>query len=154
VFRDEKGNPSVEIHSVRTALRRDARGAIITDLVVELTQRRGGYFKKEDQKKAEQQPHPKKVKTRREAKKFNPMPDFKYRAGCTIVIDTTNNVFRHIIRTRGDVADENEFDQLRKFLTGDADPSASAFAGTRGSSLREAQPGLYEPFALLHRGGG
>ena len=153
VFRDEKGNPSVEIHSVRTALRRDARGAIITDLVVELTQRRGGYFKKEDQKKAEQQPHPKKVKTRREAKKFNPMPDFKYRAGCTIVIDTTNNVFRHIIRTRGDVADENEFDQLRKFLTGDADPSASAFAGTRGSSLREAQPGLYEPFALLHRGG-
>jgi hypothetical protein len=152
VFRDENGDPSVEVHSVRTALRRDGRGGIITDLVVELTQRRGGYFSEKDQKNAEKQTKLKKVKTRKEVKKLNPVPDFKYRAGCTIVIDTTNYVFRHIIRTHGHVADQDEFEQVRAFLTGDADPSASAFAGLRGSSLRVQQPGLYEPFALLHRG--
>ena len=44
VFRSSSGLPTVEVHSVRTALRRSPRGALVTDLVVEITQRRRGYF--------------------------------------------------------------------------------------------------------------
>ena len=40
---------AVEVHSVRTALRRTAEGSTVTDLVVEITQRRRGYFDKDEQ---------------------------------------------------------------------------------------------------------
>src|SRR6187402_2039954 len=43
------GALAVEVHSVRTALRRTARGGTVSDLVVEITQRRRGYFDAEQQ---------------------------------------------------------------------------------------------------------
>jgi hypothetical protein len=143
VYRNKAGEPTVEIHSVRTALRRDARGSICTDLVVEITQRRRGYFKKEDQEAADKRTKP-----------FRPneQGDFKYRAGCTIIIDTRENIFRHIIKTHGDINDEDEINLTRQFLTGEAGPSANAFAGPRAVSLKKRKHPLFnEPFALLHR---
>jgi hypothetical protein len=146
VYRKKTGEPTVEVHSVRTALRRDAHGSIVTDLVVEITQRRRGYFKKEDQEKADKRSTPFSAKEK---------GDFKYRAGCTIIIDTKQNVFRHIIRTPGPIDDDIELERIRQFPTGDAGPSANAFAGMRAVSLRErAYRGLNEPFALLHRHSG
>ena len=52
VFRSRTGEHrvAVEVHSVRTALRRSPRGATVTDLVVEITQRRRGYFDAADTK--------------------------------------------------------------------------------------------------------
>src|SRR5262249_22911069 len=44
------GTLSVEVHSVRTALRRSARGAIVPDIIVEIMQRRRGYFDADKQK--------------------------------------------------------------------------------------------------------
>ena len=49
IYRNRSDLPTVEVHSVRTALRRDARGATVTDIVVEVTQRRRGYFEQADQ---------------------------------------------------------------------------------------------------------
>ena len=49
VSRGKDGGPAVEIHAVRPAIRRTARGMTSTDLVIEITQRRDGYFDKEEQ---------------------------------------------------------------------------------------------------------
>ncbi len=145
IYRDRYGKPSVEVHSVRSALRRDARGAVMTDLIVEVTQRRRGYFDRAEQESFDRAKTPLTDDDR---------PDFKFRAGCTIVIDTTMGAFRHIIPTRGTVADDNELERARRFLTGDADASVNAFDGMRTRSLREPKLGrLSEPFALLHGGG-
>ena len=56
IYRNDWGDPSVEVHSVRTALRRNLRGAIQTDLVIEVTQRRRGYFESDEQDGAESRP--------------------------------------------------------------------------------------------------
>jgi hypothetical protein len=128
---------------VRTALRRDSRGAIQTDLVVEVTQRRRGFFERDEQEGADRGPA------------FDPEQDgdFKFRAGCTIVIDTTRNAFRHVIQTPGTVADDAELELVRAFLARDASPDANAF-NPRTRSLRSPRGGgLNEPFALLHRHG-
>ena len=135
------GRPALEVHSVRTALHRDnSAGAIVTDLVVEATQRRRGYFTEEAQKAADA--------------RADPFPedddgaddhDFVYRAGGrTLLIDATDNVIRHVIRTPGNVADERELARVRAYLTGEADPDADAFGGVREVRGRE-------PFAMLHR---
>jgi hypothetical protein len=137
------GRPSVEVHSVRTALRRDARGSTVTDLVIEVTQRRRGYFDEKEQMRQDSLP----VQPTQSER-----PDFKFRAGCTIVIDTTRSVFRHIIRSPGSVDDDGELERVRQFLTGDPGPGTNAFDGMRTPSLREPKNrGLDEPFALLHR---
>jgi hypothetical protein len=142
IYRNEWGEPSVEVHSVRTALRRDSRGAVLTDLVIEITQRRRGYFDPKDQEQADRGPP------------IDPDMDgdFKFRTGVTIVIDTTKNVFRHVIRTAGTIAEDAELEMVRTYLTGDAGPSVSAFEGVRTKRLRAPNHGsLDEPFALLHR---
>jgi hypothetical protein len=137
------GKPTVEVHSVRTALRRDARGAIMKDLVIEALQRRRGYFSEDEQKKADARHHD---------FDHDEDGDFKYRAGCTIVIDTTKHEFRYIIPTPGDVENNNQLRRVREFLTGDAGPDTNAFDGERTRSLHETgYRGLDEPFALLHR---
>ena len=142
IYRNRSGEPTVEIHSVRTALRRGSRGSIETDLVVEITQRRRGYFDRVEQDAAEAQP----------AAGSDERADFKFRAGCTIVIDTTKNVLRHIIRTSGAVNDDGELDRVRRYLTGEAGAETNAFDGVRALSLRERPAGARnEPFALLHR---
>jgi hypothetical protein len=151
IFCYDDGTPKVEIHSVRTALRRNARGGIASDLIVEITQRRRGYFNAEKQKKVDAD---------------GPLGaddegDFIFRAGCTIVIDLTGREFRHIIRTAGSasdvrlhgtVADNDELERVRAFLTEEAPPSVNAFVGEKTLSLKErAAAGWNEPFALLHR---
>lgn len=143
IYRSKSGAPSVEVHSVRTAMRRDARGAVSADLVIEITQRRAGYFDRDEQKKRDAHGPP---------LSGDDKGDFKFRTGCTVIVDTTKNIFRHIIRTPGTVADDAELEYVRQFLTGDADATVNAFDGVRAQSLRERRPrGLDEPFAMLHR---
>ncbi len=52
VFRGAGGEPTVEVHSVRPALRRTLDGGLRTDLVLEMTQRRRGWFDAEEQRAA------------------------------------------------------------------------------------------------------
>ena len=142
VYRGASGEPTVEIHSVRTALRRDTRGTMVTDLVVEITQRRRGYFDPDEQERTDA-----KAGTGCEDNE-----DFKFRAGCTIIIDITNGTIRYIIRTPGTVANDDELKRVRKFLTGEGDAGTNAFDGIRTLSRRERRYGVpSEPFAMLHR---
>jgi hypothetical protein len=126
--------PAVEVHSVRTALRRSARGATVTDLVVEITQRRRGYFDAGKQK-------------REDANGVDPVTggDFLYRAGCTLLIDPVTMGVRRVIRTAGTVNDDAQLGRVRRFLTeGGLQPDNAFWLA------RDAIHAL-EPFALLHQ---
>jgi hypothetical protein len=129
------GALAVEVHSVRTALRRTVRGATVSDLVVEITQRRRGYFDAAKQaamdKGAGQPPD---------------NGDFRYRAGCTLLIDPQTMTVRRVIKTAGDIADNGQLDRVRRFLAGDLVPN-NAFERARAAMTAR------EPFALLHRDG-
>jgi len=137
------GCPSVEIHSVRPAIRRNLEGEVRTDLVIEITQKRKGYFQREEQAE-----HDAKGKTYSQI----PEEDFIYRAGCTILIDVATQEVRRVIRTAGDIADNEQLDRVRRFLLGETGASGNAFDAGLASSARSPQAiNRDEPFALLHQ---
>lgn len=142
VYRDDQSNPTVEVHSVRPAIRRTIRGTARTDLVIEITQRRRGYFDRDKQADMDQ---PGNFIDR------DKDGDFKYRAGCTILIDPGNQEVRRVIRTAGTVADDAELDRLRRFLLGESGVTGNAFdAGLARSLAGRNDSERDEPFALLH----
>ena len=133
--------PTIEVHSIRPAIRRTTYGGPRTHLIVEITQRRRGYLDRKKQKEIDEGkiPVPKDE------------PDFKYRAGCTLLIDPSTQEVRRVMRTAGDVADDNQLERVRSFLQGESHPGDNAFDagvaagwGSSGASSRS------EPFALLH----
>ena len=149
VFRSKASNngPATEIHSVRSALRRTPRGGTLTDLVVEITQRRRGYLDQETQKQQDSG-----TATRQEP--YN----FIYRAGCTLIIDLKEMKIRYVIRTPGTINDDSQLEQLRRFLNGETgqdapnafDSPAVALTASMAGGLRGAHQVFREPFALLH----
>ena len=58
----------------------------------------------------------------------DPERDFKYRAGCTLLIDPEEMQIRRVIRTPGPVDDEDELDRMRHYLLDGLSPP-NAFAG-------------------------
>jgi hypothetical protein len=136
VFRSKSGAVAVEVHSVRTALRRSPRGGTVSDVVVEITQRRRGYFDKnlQVQKDAQAKPHV-----------ADGDYDFIYRAGCTLLINPVTMEVRRVIRTRGTIADNRALERVRSFLADGGLPPPNAFS--RARDVVHAR----EPFALLHR---
>jgi hypothetical protein len=137
------GDPAMEVHSVRPALRRTIDGTVRTDLVIEVTQRRRGYF---DPKVQEQQDDRTHVVAELP-------PDFIYRAGCTVLIDPRTSVVRRVIRTPGTIASDHELERMRRFLVGDGTEAVgNAFDSGIGDSYATAEKRVRaEPFALLHR---
>ena len=143
IYRNVFNEPTIEVHSVRTAMRRDSRGQTATDIVIEVTQRRRGFFDKQKQTDVDA------GKARITGGQDG---DFKFRTGVTIVIDSTRNAFRHIIRTPGTIADNRELEIVRAYLTGEGEADSNSFDGRRQRSLSEPRTrGLDEPFAMLHR---
>ena len=139
-----KDGPAVEIHSVRPTMRRTTSGMISTDLVIEITQRRDGYFDPQEQAKMDQRG------ARAGRKRLK--PDFRYRAGATVLIDPATSEVRRIIRTPGTINDDAELDRVRRFLLGEGGGSGNAFDGGLAMSLRGRDPAARtEPFALLHQ---
>ena len=138
VSKGSDGGPAVEVHSVRPAMRRTLQGSTSIDLVIEITQKRDGYFERELQAKMDAG-----VPETRQ-------PDFIYRAGVTIVIDPATRDVRRVIRTAGTIIDDGEMDRVRRFRMGEHD-GGNAFDGGLGVSLQHEDPkDRYEPFALLH----
>lgn len=133
--KDGQRRVAVEVHSVRTALRRNSRGGLVTDLIVEITQRRRGYFDPKDQQQEDGPDRPAKAQKH----------DFVYRAGCTLLIDYRNMEVRRVIRTPGTINDDGELERVRRFLVEGGLPPPNAFDGAHG--VGDAK----EPFALLHR---
>jgi hypothetical protein len=143
VFRNE-GGPTVEIHKVRPAIRRTLNGSTRTALVVEITQRRRGYFDREVQKKLDG--------GTAVLPEDAPPHDFVFRAGCTILIDPVTAEVRRVIRTPGTIADDTELERVRRFLTGEAGGVGNAFdAGLAGSMDGGCRITRDEPFALMHQ---
>lgn len=142
--------PAVEVHSVRPALRRTLDGGLRTDLVMEVTQRRRGWFDPDEQ-------------TRRDAPGNTNLSgfDFIYRAGCTALVDPSTGTIRRVIRTRGTIADDRGLDRMRRYLTGQSSGSGEqSIAGVVGDAYSAgiarslSKPArVFEPFALLHRAG-
>lgn len=138
VFRTRRDNRvAVEVHSVRTAIRRSPRGATLTDLVVEITQRRRGYFDPEKQKAMDAQRSPQGISAQHH--------DFVYRAGCTLVFNPQTNEVRRVIRTPGTIADDVQLERVRHYLVEGGSEPDNAFAMSR--QVMNAR----EPFALLHQ---
>ncbi|WP_206107860.1 gluzincin family metallopeptidase [Paludisphaera rhizosphaerae] len=132
------GRARIEVHSVRTALKQGALGWPEPHMVVVLTQSRDGYFDKEIQNERDSTPKSEK----------DSACDFKYRAGCTLLIDPQEMQIRRVIRTPATVADESEFDRMRSYLLEGLAP-LNAFAPASKRFRPDA-----EPFAFLHSHGG
>jgi hypothetical protein len=142
VFRSNS-EPAVEVHAARPAIRHTLSGSSRTDLVIEVTQRRRGYFDLDVQKKLDAAA-PLVVDA--------PPHDFLYRAGCTILIDPVTAEVRRVIRTPGTIADGDELDRVRRFFVGESGATGNAFdAGLAESLGRTGRPQREEPFALLHQ---
>ena len=137
VFRSKKGTPTIEVHSVRVARRRGFRDTLLTDLVVEVRQRRRGYFDPKEQEEVDSGA----VQLPRGAG-----GDFRFRRGCTLIIDPASQRVRYAISTRGNVADDKELERVRRFLTGERDAADNPFYGTS-----PAMELAGEHFAALHR---
>ena len=134
----KNGRANIEVHSVRTAIKQGALGWPEKHMVVVLSQWRAGFFDKDMQKAKDQFPDA-----------FNDSKrDFKYRAGCTLLIDPEEMQIRRVIRTPGTVADEDEFGRMRDYLLGGLTPP-DAFAPVTDRFAANA-----EPFAFLHSHGG
>jgi hypothetical protein len=145
VYRSKEG-PTVEVHAVRPALRRTLDGSARTDLVIEITQRRRGYFDPDEQKRRDDRNDPLSTVVAE--------PDFIFRAGCTILVDPRTAVVRRVIRTRGTIASDAELDNVRRYLKGEIVVIGNAFDAGLPRSLRDEGPApRNEPFALLHQMG-
>ena len=129
---------NIEVHSVRTAMKQGVLGWPEQHMVVVLSQWRGGYFDKDKQRTKDREPSAWKDEAR----------DFKYRAGCTLLIDPEGMEIRRVIRTPGTVADDDELDRMRRYLLDGLTPP-NAFAG-----VGERFGANAEPFAFLHSHGG
>ena len=131
-----RGTPLFEVHSIRFARHQDADGRPAMDLVVQITQKRGGYQDPDAQKEADEG---------RDAGEA----DFKFRGGCTLLIDLPNaRVRRCIVK---DILSDTRLDYQRKYRE---DSSGQSLWATYYGDFRTEEPA--EPFAMLHRdpGGG
>jgi hypothetical protein len=147
-YYEKRGEPAFEVHSVRPARRIGLGSQPRTDLVVEITQRRRGYF---DPQKQEEQ-------DRREADWET--PDFIFRGGATLLIDLESGQVRYCVYKRVGPEADDRLRRQRRFLTGPPDRSlrASYFGDPRktyfenmAQAIEENTPFEIEPFALLHR---
>ncbi len=131
VYRDEDGiTPELEVHAVRTALRRGSKGSLITELVVEITQRRRGYFEPAEQEAVDAG-----------QREIDPDDDgdFTFRRGCTLLINPGTMAVRRVIRTAGSIDDNRQMERVRAFLTREDPPPNNAFDGGpfRGTATGE-----------------
>lgn len=138
IFRSRYDNlPTLEVHSVRTARRPIEGGGTKLDLVLELVQRRRGYFTAERQAEAEALPP--------DSPRFwnDLRQDFRFRGGCTLLIDGETGDIRYCVLKN--IRSETRLARQR------------AFASGRDTSLRatyspaDPRAAIREPFALLHR---
>lgn len=142
------GLPTVWVQSVRMASRIGKRGQAEREYVVELIQSRDGYLDREDQVLADEG---KETKARKAWRKRNPdkdlsefRPDFRYRCGCTLLIDAESFEIRRVIRTKFRVDEDRGLERMRRYLEGASAYAENAFDDPRHKPRAAA-------FANLHR---
>lgn len=148
VWSDENGIPKTEVHSVRIARRLGIRGDFITELVVEITQRRRGYVEPEKQTLVDN--HQVDIfaydaqgnKTSKELDEYK--PDFRFRGGCTLLLDPDTGQIRYAIKKRS-ILDNELLDEQRRFLMPGDNNLGVTYTGEKTRFESD------ETFALLHR---
>ncbi|MEE8525985.1 MAG: tetratricopeptide repeat-containing protein [Thermoanaerobaculia bacterium] len=133
-FYRKQGVPTVEVHSVRVARRTTPEGDLVTDLVVEILQCRRGYLDAEEQDEIDAR---------------NDVPDeydgdFKFSGGCTLLIDPNTYRVRYAITKH--ILSDGRLRRQRAFRGGDNPALRATYFGDP-----ERDPGLREPFAMLHQ---
>jgi hypothetical protein len=139
IFR-KNGAPTLEVHSVRPAYRVGPDGRTIDDMVIEITQRRRGYYDVQIQQQVD----------KREIDP--PPPDFIFRGGTTLLLNLESGEVRYAIRKR--INSVQRLDAMRRYLTRDLHPSlrVTYFGDYRRSYFQSMhQDSPVESFALLHR---
>lgn len=138
INRGRDGRPTLEVHSVRPAHRVGPDGQTLTDVVVEITQWRRGYYDPQVQERADRG-------------EINPPWDFIFRGGGTLLVSLETARVRYCVYKR--IRSERRLESQRRFLTRDTDPSlrATYFGDPRRRYFTRSDPKALEPFALLHR---
>jgi hypothetical protein len=124
----------VEVHSVRVARRNSPQEGTVTDLVVEILQRRRGYFDTDRQKAVDESASDPPAEDH---------GDFTFYGGCTLLIDPSDCRIRYAVTKH--ILSGSRLDRERAFRTG-VDPSLRVTYF--GDPRRQREP--REPFALLH----
>jgi hypothetical protein len=140
IYRTRDGHPALEIHSVRSTYRIGPDGQTITDLVVEMTQRRRGYYDPGTQHKVDAG----EIKP--------PKPDFIFRGGCTLLVNLETGKVRYCVSKN--ILSERRLEAQRRFLS--RHPGSSLRATYFGDPRRAYFENLatdipIEPLALIHR---
>ncbi len=130
IHRDSGGYPTFEVHSFRPCRRIGPDGQQLTEFVVEIVQRRKGFFDPQDQEAMD-----KGVVSFSDKEK----PDFWFRGGCTLLIDSRSGRIRYCIKKP--VLDKERFDRERAFRaqSNEEDVGGAYLDGSRRN-----------PFAFLH----
>jgi hypothetical protein len=128
--------PNVEVHSVRATRRIGPDGQDVRQLVVEVAQRRRGFFdsKQQASEDAKDWTH----------KRIPAPPDFIFRGGATLIFDMFTKRLRYAIRKR--ITDDKRLRDQREYLIERA-------GGNLGMAYSGADNFAREPFAMMHRGG-
>jgi hypothetical protein len=133
--RDDDGGrrPSVQVNALRPAFRTGPGGTEITDLVVELTQKRRGFFDPKVQERVDSK------SLRDSGADITTPADFTYRGGCTLSFDLRAKQVRYCVAKN--IMSPNRLERQRTHEGGGASTRATYALDTKR-----------EPFAMLHRG--
>jgi hypothetical protein len=137
----KRGLPSLEIHSLYPAYRAGPGGKTRTDLVIEMTQRRRGYYNRRLQEEVDKGEHER-----------LPPPDFIFRGGVTMLINLETGRVRYVIHKR--INSDRRLEAQRRFLSRILAPSlrVTYFGDSRQNQYAGAGKEIpVEAFALLHR---
>jgi hypothetical protein len=124
--------PAVEVHQVRTTRRAGPDGQDIRQLIIEVTQRRRGFFDPDVQSDQDKGKGPVRYY------------DFIFRGGATLIFDLRDRRLRYVVRKRID--DNVRLGEQRDFLT-----DRHKFA-LLGATYGDDPARTDEPFAMVHRG--
>ncbi len=137
----------VWVHSVRMASRTGKRRQTESEYVVEVIQSRDGYFDTEIQALADAGKETALKLLWKE--KYGDKPirrDFRYRAGCTLLIDTRSFEIRRVIRTRFRADEDAGLDRMHRHLMQSSAVAPNAFDGPGVDAHKHDNV-----FAMLHR---
>jgi hypothetical protein len=138
VYKDDQGRPELEVNSTRLAYRVGPGGRTMTDLVVEVNQRRHGYLDPNRQAKADN--------GTLDVDKYP--GDFTFRGGATMLIDVETGDIRYIIAKNID--SDRRLNEQRKYLGSPATSLRYTYFGDPNVNYFHGVEEQVEPFALLH----
>lgn len=131
IKRDSKGIPVFEVHSVRPIRRVGPDGDLLQDLIVEVTQRQGGFLDPEDQARFDK------------GEKGFDEPDFDFRGGVTLLVDLASGKVRYGICKPMSPRRLSRYRDTRQ--AGSSLSLRNLYDWRRGATFSR------EPFARLHR---